>query len=172
VRFKRGRRSLREHLKDSHAGQSFYAAMAGKPPPVPARLLEMGPKRTRAPSDPADSEGPVLAAVGELLAVHPLVALAVRQNSGALGYESKGRFVPVWFYKLCRRPGAGEITLTDYWGFLKDGRPFALECKRPSWRAPREPRELNQQAFIHLIESFGGIGGFVRSSDEAKALLG
>jgi hypothetical protein len=133
----------------------------------------MGPKRERAAPNPADSEGPVLDAVGELLASHPQVLFAVRQNSGAMHSEGRdGRVHAYWFYKLIRRPGASELTLTDFWGYLRDGRAFAIECKRPSWKAPREKRELNQQAFIRMIESLGGIGGFVRSADEANALLG
>lgn len=148
--------------------------MAGKPPPEkPERLERMGDKRSRASPDQADSEAPVLAAVAELLAAHPLVLFAVRQNSGGMHWQDKGgHYRPILFYKILRRPGASAITFTDYWGFLKDARPFAIECKRPSWKAPHQQHELNQQAFIHLIESIGGIGGFVRSADEANALLG
>ena len=116
-----------------------------------------------------DLEGPVIKAVGELLGVHPLILFAVRQNSGALPYHREGRAVPVWFYKLARRPE--PMTIVDYWGFLKDGRPLALECKRPDWKKPRTEHEDRQQAFLRMIEAIGGIGGFVRSADEANALL-
>lgn len=164
------RPSLRESLESSKRGQDFYAAMAGKPSPANEMLQAMGPKRSRAPSDPNDSEAPVIAAVGELLAVHPQVLLAVRQNSGAMHYQAaNGNAVPVWFYRLVKKPF--ELTFTDYWGFLKDFRPFAIECKRPSWKEPRTDRETKQLSFIRLIEGMGGIGGFVRSSDEAKGLL-
>ncbi len=133
--------------------------------------------RKRSPKPPGvdvvhvtlDLESPVLKAVGELLAVHPLVLLAVRHNSGALPYERQGRAVPVWFYKFVRRPE--PMTLVDYGGFLKDGRPLAIECKRPSWGRPKTERELRQQAYMAMILSIGGVAGFVRSADEANALL-
>lgn len=163
--------SLRERLERSHSGQSYYAAMAGKPPPPLPKELQK-PKRAYTPPDPADSEAPVLKAVGDLLAVHPKVLFAVRQNSGGTYWQdSQGDSHAMWFYRLMRRPGASQIAIPDYWGWLTDGRPFALECKRPSWKAPRTPRELNQQAFIHMLESIGGVGGFVRSGDEAMAIL-
>lgn len=158
---RRGRLGLRDKLAANNVADRYYAAMAGVEPqgqsPIP-------PKRERAKPDPANTEGPVLAAVGDLLAAHPLVLLAVRQNSGAMAYEKEGRSIPVWFYKLVRNR---EITLTDYWGFLRDGRPFAIECKRPGWKRPSDDRERKQEAFIHMIESIGGVGAFVRNADEA-----
>ena len=166
MRRTRFRKSLRDQLSENNAADRFYASMAGV---APRAQNVIAPKRERAASDPANTEAPVLAAVGELLAAHPKVLLAVRQNSGGAVYEKDGRSIPIWFYKLVRRPS--EITFTDYWGFLRDGRPWALECKRPSWKEPRTDREKRQQAFIHMIEAIGGIGGFVRSVDEAKAVL-
>ena len=169
--------SLREKLERSHAAVSFYARGFGhEPPPKPALLQQIearaANRKPRSAPDPADSEAPVISAVGELLAVHPAVLFAVRANSGAMHVEgANGRAHPVFFYKLVRRPGASEITITDFWGFLRDGRPFAIECKRPSWKAPRGTRELDQQAFIHMVESIGGVGGFARSADEANAIL-
>ena len=169
--------SLRERLEASHRTSSFYAAAFDKTVEKPAQLVAMearaAARAPRRPSDPDDTEAPVKRAVGELLAAHPLVLLAVRQNSGAMHVDAgNGRSAPIWFYKIVRRPGASTLTFTDYWGFLRDGRPFAIECKRPAWRAPREARELNQQAFIHMIEAIGGVGGFARSADEANAILG
>lgn len=155
--------TLRERLAQNNAADRYYAASFGKPPAFQSVISE---KRTRAAPDPEDSEAPVLAAVGELLHYHPQVLLAVRQNSGA-AFTPDG--APIWFFKIVRSPP--EITITDFWGFLRDGRPFALEAKRPSFRAPRTERELKQQAFIHMIESIGGIGGFVRSAEEANCLL-
>lgn len=117
-----------------------------------------------------DLEGPVIAAVGELLAIHPGVLFAVRQNSGALPYSSgNGRIVPVWFYKFARRPE--PMTVVDYWGFLVTGKPFGMECKKPSWTKPSTERETRQLAFMQMILKLGGVSGFVRSADEAKALL-
>lgn len=139
--------------------------------PRPEHLADTRPpRRPRAAPDPNDSEGPVLAAVGDLLRVHPKVWFAVRQNSGAMAYFDGKRNVPVWFYKWVRNPEK-ELTLTDYWGFLTDNRPFAIECKRPSWKHPSTDREIRQWNFINAIVRAGGIGSFVRSADEAKALL-
>jgi hypothetical protein len=130
---------------------------------LPALPKLRGPR-----ADHAGLEKHVLSAVGEYLALHPKVYLAVRQNSGSLPYDRNGRPVPVQFYRIIKQPV--EITITDFWGFF-DARPFALECKRPSWTGPTTDREKRQQAFLHLIECVGGISGFVRSVDEVRALL-
>ena len=113
-----------------------------------------------------DSEAPVLKEVGELLAVHPEVVLAVRQNSG--GIYRRAAFM--WFYRVLRKPE--EVAISDYWGFLRDGTPYALECKKPAWKKPSNEREKQQAAFLRLVECVGGKAGFVRSAEEAKALLG
>jgi hypothetical protein len=162
------KKSLRETLLENQKSLRAWSIAFGKPIPEQHRL-EIAPKRTRAASNPAETEAPVLAAVGALLASHPQVLLAVRQNSGGAVYERDGREIPIWFYKLIRKPS--ELTFTDYWGFLRDGRPFAIECKRPSWKAPHTPREMRQQAFMQLIEKIGGVGGFVRSADEVMPLF-
>ncbi len=166
ARYFRVRKSLRDQLLASHQSSSFYAAMAGKPPPLAPALK---PKRTRAAPSPEDSEGPVLAAVGDLLEVHPQVLLAVRQNSGSMPYERDGKLIPVWFYKILREPE--ELTLTDYWGFLSSGRAFAIECKRPSWKRVSTEREERQLAFIRMVQKTGGCGGFVRSADDALQII-
>lgn len=158
---------MRDRLIANNAADRWYAAMAGMEPQVQAVIA---PKRERAAPDPEDSEAPVLRAVGELLAAHPKVHFAVRQNTGALPYQNAaGKVIPVWFYRLVRKPD--EMTLTDYWGFLTDNRPFAFECKRPSWKHPRTDREMRQWAFIDMITKHGGMGSFVRSVDEVIALL-
>lgn len=155
-----GRVSPRQKKIQINSALSFYG--------IPLQN-EVAPKRERRAPNPEDSEGPVLRAVGELLAVHPQVLLAVRQNSGAMPYERDGKQIPVWFYKILREPE--NITLSDYWGFLVDARPFALECKRPSWRGPSSEREVKQLAFIQMFKRLGGIGGFVRSVAEAQRIL-
>jgi len=154
---------LRDVLAKNNASDRFLASMAGK---APMAQSVIAPKRAYTKPDLEDTEAPVLAAVGELLHYHPQVLLAIRQNSGAAQTETGA---PIWFFKVFRSPP--EFTLTDYWGFLRDGRPFAFECKRPSFTTPRTERELKQQSHIHLIESIGGISGFVRSAQEAQCLL-
>ena len=123
-----------------------------------------GTKRTA----PLESE--VVRAISELLAAHPLVAHACRQNTGMASYEAaSGKYAPVHFYKLLKN--AGVITLPDFWGFLKGGRFFALEAKRENFKEPRDDRERKQANFLALVRNCGGIGAFVRSATEAKAAI-
>ena len=129
---------------------------------------DIKPKRERAA--PRSLEGPVVAAISELLAVHPNVRFAVRQNSGMASYEAKsGRYQPVFFYRILRH--AGLVTITDFWGLLQDGRFFALEAKNGLWRKPSGERENKQEAFLGMVRSMGGVGAFVRSADEAQKAI-
>lgn len=173
MRRREGRLSLRERLERNQRAICFRA---GVPYHENELQKSLPPKRDRVrrpvdqqPVVPLEKE--VLAAVGDLLESHPQVLLAIRQNSGAMPYESHGRLVPVWFYKILRRPE--DLTIVDYWGFLRSGKPFAMECKRADWKgpSPTDKREMKQQAFIRMIECIGGVGGFVRSADEAQAIL-
>lgn len=130
------------------------------------------PKRERKPNGSSGQplEADTLRAVSELLATHPKVLFAVRQNSGAMQYQNAGgRSVPVWFYKWTKR--AAKMRISDHWGLLTDGRMFALESKRPGWRGPSDLREFEQLEFINTVKAAGGIGGFVTSAEEALALL-
>lgn len=162
------RPSLRETLEANNKADAFLAAMAGVQPRGQAFVPE---KRKYTKPSPDDSEAPVVAAVAEYLAVHPKVLFAVRQNSGALAYDKGGRSVPIWFYRAVRVPES--MTIVDFWGFLRTGRPFAFEVKRPSWTGDvrREGREMKQRAFMNMIECIGGVGGFVRSVDDVERLL-
>jgi hypothetical protein len=74
----------------------------------------------------------------------------------------------VWFYRVVTRQ---PVTITDFWGILRDGRVFAIECKRPGWKAPHGDREMRQALFISLIQNCGGLGGFARNADEAKGII-
>lgn len=115
-------------------------------------------------------EGEVIRAVSQLLAVHPKILFACRQNSGQASYEAKtGVYAPVAFYRLLRKPE--DMTIVDFWGLLSDGRMYALEAKRENWKAPTVDREHRQDAFLEMVRSIGGIGAFVRSADEAKAAI-
>ena len=154
---------------------AYVEAMAGREIPELRKNLPPLPQKRSRIVRPVDGkpvvplEADVIRAVGQLLAVHPKVLFAVRQNSGAASYEhSSGRYAPVWFYKVVTRQ---SVTITDFWGILRDGRMLALECKREGWREPRGEREMRQALFISLIQNCGGIAGFVRTADEAKALL-
>lgn len=127
------------------------------------------PRQIANPSAPGELESATLKAVGELLAIHPSVLIAVRQNSGSMPYESNGRAIPIWFYRFARRPA--PMTIVDYWGFLVSGKPFAFECKRLSWTKPSNEREERQHAYMQMIVGIGGVAGFVRSADEVMAIL-
>ena len=147
-----------------------------------SNLAPLPVKRTRTPapqfpgvdSDAIHAKQPleaeVLRSIADLLAVHPQVAFAVRQNSGMASYEAKsGRYAPVRFYAWIKRPA--PMTLPDIWGQLKDGRLLALEVKRSGWTKPYDKRELQQAAFLMLIRSMGGIGEFVTSAEQVEEML-
>jgi hypothetical protein len=63
------------------------------------------------------------------------------------------------------------MVVTDFWGLLRDGRMLALEVKRRDWKRVSGAREQQQQAFIDVVKSAGGVGGFVTSAEDALALL-
>ena len=127
------------------------------------------PGAPRKPQDNPLNESHVVREVSELLAVHPKVLFAVRQNSGGASYEhSSGRHAPIYFYKVLT---GQDLTITDFWGVMRDGRLLAIEAKRRDWKEPKEAREYRQAAFMMLIRNAGGVAGFVRGLDEAKALL-
>jgi hypothetical protein len=53
----------------------------------------------------------------------------------------------------------------DILGQLCDGRTLAIECKRPGWKKPKDQREAQQAEFLALVETNGGVSGFVMSVD-------
>jgi hypothetical protein len=161
----RFRPTKRQAASAHNAAIDFYAAASENPRAAEAPRSAI-PKQRAAPRQ---LEAPVVAAVAELLAVHPKVLFAVRQNSGAASYEhSSGRYAPVWFYRVVTRQ---PVTITDFWGILRDGRMFAIECKRPGWKAPHGDREMRQALFIMLVRNVGGVGGFVTSADQLGEIL-
>lgn len=163
-------KSYRETVTDNHKALDYYAAMAGVKP-VP-RAINLPAKRERVKSSGEDLEAPVVAAVGELLARHPKVLFAIRQNGGAMFRDGEnGRQIPIWFYRWAKS-GPERMRLPDYWGMMKDGRLFCIECKKPSWVTVRGPRETEQHNFIAMVISAGGIGGFAPTVDDALAILG
>lgn len=162
------KRTLAETMQTNHAATRYYALMAGKEPPTAPALP---PKREIVNrSAPETLEAAVMTAVGELLARHPNVLLAVRQNSGAASYEAKsGKWAPVWFYRVIRAPE--PVRLPDYWGILRDGTPFWIEVKKTAWQKPTDQREREQAAFLRLMVRCGHRAGFARSADEALGIV-
>lgn len=170
------RKTVRQSRLDSNSAQSFYAAMMPLDDPRRAEAMERLEYERNAIGTPRkqaqrrDLEGPVVAAISELLAVHPLVAIAVRQNSGMASYEAKsGKYAPVHFYKLLTN--ANTQTIVDFWGLLKDGRMYAIEAKAPGWSHPRNDREYKQANFLFTVRNCGGIGIFATSAEQVAEAL-
>ena len=169
--------SLRQQLTTN---SNYLALMAGgKLPDDLQRSLDASmpaPKRAyEKRAAPRDLEGPVVAAISSLLAVHPRVLFAVRQNTGMASYEVAGydgdigRYAPVHFYRKLTH--GKEITITDFWGILKDGRMFACEAKRPGWSKPSTDTELAQANFLALVRNAGGVSLFATSADDVAEAL-
>lgn len=158
-------------MADNDRAQQAWANAFQKP--VSERHLnDLPPKREVMNPSPADElEGAVMKEVIQVISLHPNVMYAVRQNGGSASYTSKGREVPIWFYRQIRKPFA-DCTMTDFWGFMLDGSPFAIEAKRRSWTTVRTEREQKQLTFINMIRKVcKGRGGFVTSGEQALAIL-
>ena len=128
--------------------------------------------KTRAAPKPSGEplEADVLRAVTDLLAVHPRVLFALRQNSGAASYQrADGTHAPLWMYKWIRSPE--PITLPDVWGMLYTGRLFFFELKRPGWSKPTDDRERRQALFLDIVREKGAIAEFITDAEEINALL-
>ncbi len=141
------------------------------------RSAENGPESLGGvpPAAVAPLEAEVLRAVSDLLAAHPRVLIAIRQNSGQASYEAKsGKWAPVAFYKWVKRPET--MTLPDYWGMLDEEythlrRMFFLEVKRPSWTKPTDDRERAQAAFLRLMRDSGHIAAFITDARQVEEML-
>lgn len=164
--------SLKQTVAEHEKAIRWMCNMAGKP--VPAEFAEKpaAPAKPKAaskpttPTDKNDLEAAVQREVFSVLAKHPAVLFAVRQNSGmAMSGDA-----PVFFYRWARRNGL-DMTLTDFWGLLTDGRMFCMECKRRDWKRVSGAREIQQQEFINVVRSAGGVGGFVTCAEDAIAIL-
>ena len=171
--------SLREQMRQSLAAQKWLAAGAPdeKKEIAAAHLARMEadqlpPVRSR--NKPRQLEAPVVAAISELLAVHPNVLWAARFNSGAASYEaSTGRYAPVWFHRILRQPE--KTRMPDFFGLLcgvsLHNAPFAIEAKAPGWTRPRDDREREQAAFLRMVTEYGGIGLFATSAEQVAEAL-
>jgi hypothetical protein len=162
IAMRRNRAAMSAFVPDEKRAQFEADFPESRLPPLPKKR---GPR-----VEHEDLEGPVNRAISQLLAVHPAVLWVCRQNSGAAMTERGGRHVPMPFYRILREPDE-DTTIVDFWGFLTNGRPLALEGKKLSWTKPSTPREFKQQRFLAMIQSIGGLAAFVRSADEVGALL-
>lgn len=138
-------------------------------------MASIKPKRERAA--PRQLEAPVVAAISELLAVHPRVLWAARFNSGAASYDAgNGRYSPVWFHKFLRMPE--KIRMPDFYGQTLErhtcglwSKAIAIEAKAPGWTKPRDDREREQAAFLKMVRDAGGIGIFATSAQDVADAL-
>lgn len=165
----RGRKTLRDKMHENQRGLDDWALTFGKEQML---NIPVKPKRQIVNrSDGDELESAVLREVGELLAWHPKVLFAVRQNSGAAYLPGKnGADMPVFFYKIIRTR-YGPMRLPDFWGLLTNGRMFAVECKRRSWSRPTDQREREQQAFLEMVKHAGGVALFTTSAGAVLAAL-
>lgn len=164
-----GHVSLRERLLQNKRALDFLADSAGKPRMAESSLMPPEPKK-RAPAGSSGQplEADTIRAVGQLLARHPRVLFAVRQNGGAMT-DSEGR-TSIWFYKIVR--ASSRMVLPDFWGFLDGGVPFALECKRPGWKFRGfDEHAKRQRAFLMLVQLMGGRSGFCCDATEANEIV-
>ena len=159
------RKTLREMLLENRKAEESWANAFGTT--LRDDLDEIAGKRTnskRMADD--DREESVMREVAALLAIHPKVLFAIRQNSG-MSQNASG--TPIWFYRWVR--SRTKMRVTDFWGLLTDGRMFALEAKNRLWKAPSGEREFEQQEFLTAIREAGGVAGFVTSAEQAQRII-
>ncbi|MDZ4250400.1 MAG: hypothetical protein U0990_09955, partial [Candidatus Nanopelagicales bacterium] len=126
-----------------------------KPPPLRKRA-----PRLDAPHKPFERD--VQRAIIEALRLHPRVIKVTRFNSG--GSMHRGANGKDYLVMFSSEP------VPDLFVLLRGG--FAwLEVKRPGWQRPTDLREERQAAFLAAVREAGGIGCFVRSIDEAIAVI-
>ena len=169
------KQTVQEMREATEKALRYQCAMAGKPFPEDMKAPDRKPVKVRAAPVKREvdtSEGSVMTDIAEVYKTHPNILFAVRQNSGA----AKIGDTPVWFWKWLRRNGV-EMTLTDTWGMLVNGRMFAIEAKERGWKSvgagdsAKAVRERRQLAFINVVKSGGGVGGFVTSAEQAREIL-
>ena len=120
---------------------------------------------------PMQREAPVVSAISELLARHPKVLFACRQNTGMASYEAaSGKYAPVRFYRVLTH-SSNDMTITDFWGILRDGRVLAIEAKAPGFKEPRTDREFRQAAFLSMVRNAGGIALFATDAEQVARAL-
>ncbi len=157
------KKSLRDTIAETQQGMNAWANAFGKP----KQDMGVPEKRTHTKrTADADREDAVLREVGALLANHPKVLMAWRQNSGMAYNESKA---PIFFYRWVR--SKVKMRLPDFIGVLTDGRLLGLEVKHRNWTKPSGEREAEQQAFLLTVKYAGGAAGFVTSAEQAQAII-
>ncbi len=167
--------TLQDTMEANAGGNRFYAAAYGKPMPPELEAPVREAKKPRAAPIKRNvdtSEASVMTDIADVYKTHPNILFAVRQTSGAADIGD----YHVKFWRWLRRNGK-VMTITDTWGVLRDGRFFAIEAKERSWKGvgtgdgKKAVRERAQLAFINVVKSGGGVGGFVTSAEQAIQIL-
>lgn len=168
-------RTYRETLNANDRAQQAWANAHGVP--VDQRYLNNLPDaKPRKPSErPEDLEAAVAQEIEKMLAGHPLVAFAVRQNSGRAEYGEGATERTVRYWRWAKKPRQTEqgiITIVDYWGLLNDGRMWAVEAKHRLWKmTPSDYHAEMQARFLAAVRRSGGLAGFATSADEARKII-
>lgn len=169
------KQTVQEMREATEKALRYQCAMAGKPFPEDMKAPDRKPVKVRAAPVKREvdtSEGSVMTDIAEVYKTHPNILFAVRQTSGAADI---GDF-HVKFWRWLRRNGQ-VMTITDTWGVLRDGRFFAIEAKKRTWKGvgigdgKDAVRERAQLTFINVVKSGGGVGGFVTSAGQAIQIL-
>lgn len=162
------KKSLRETRLINQEAHNYYGKLYGKPPMIDEHVK---PKREIVNhTDASELEASVISEVSALLARHPKVLFAVRQNSGAAFLKGRdGKDMPVWFYKIIASPE--PMRISDFTGELRDGRRFGFEAKRRNWTHPTDQREREQKAYLDMVNAGGGIGRFVTCAEDVLEAL-
>jgi len=157
------KKPLRETLRENQRGLDYYAKMYGKPQTV---HIPVKPKREIVNhSAKHELEASVIADISNLLAHHPKVLFARRNNSGAASMPGRdGKDMPVYFTRIIKSPV--KMRIPDIDGYFIDGRKFAIECKRRNWTKPTDQREHEQAAFLQMVRDAGGIGIFATCAED------
>lgn len=167
------RPSLAQTKRANQRAMDLYAALTDKPRfdvgASPARQAAQSPRPKPGRIEAAERD--VKSSVLAFLANHPMVATVILVNSGT-AYNENG--APVQFYRVIK----GPPVIVDVIGELKDGRSYRIELKREGWKMAGPTavhdgavRERKQLACIEDCRSRGGVGGFVRSVEEARAVI-
>ena len=157
------KKPLRETYRENQGALDYYAKLYGKPQTV---HIPVKPKREiKNHSDAHELEASVVSEISSVLAHHKNVLFACRANSGAAYMTGRdGKEMPVTFNRIIRSPV--QMRISDFWGILRDGKPYAIEAKRRNWTKPTDQREHEQAAFLQMVCDAGGIGIFATCAED------
>ena len=174
------RPTFKDTLRANDAAQRAWAVAYGKP--VNEAILNnvaeakvRGPAKNPTPEH--DKEGAVADEVEAMLLAHPLVAFAIRQNSGGTKFTGeRGKEYHVAFSRFVKRPaiegGKVVMRIPDYWGMLTTGRLYVIETKERGWHiTPSDTRAHQQLAFMRGVIAHGGLAGFATCAEVAQKIV-